>query len=115
MSELRAVAELLAEGLSYSQIGEALSITKNKAIGIVSTARKKTAGLPEDIVAIISPADLLVGLLDLKPGCCRYVVGEHESKGAIFCAEPTFKRSYCSAHFELCYRPVEPLDFKEFI
>lgn len=93
MPEVHIIVEMLAEGMSYSEIGASLGITKNKAIGIVARAK-------------INSELLLVGILDLKPRQCRFIVGHHKKNGAIFCAETVSRSSYCSEHYSVCYRPV---------
>jgi hypothetical protein len=70
------------------------------------TLKKKTKPLP--ILPTLEPSPESkkepVGILDLKPSSCRYIVNDNISK-PLFCGSPKKIRSYCKQHADLCYVP----------
>jgi len=114
---------LAAKGLTYSQIGKQLGISKNAAIGkarrlrlsksqalpVISTRRptpRPKAGLkpkpefePEDHIGLVS-------MMNLRDGDCRYPIGEY--KEMIFCGKPKHgNKVYCEKHALKCYQPIK--------
>lgn len=43
-----------------------------------------------------------VGILDLKPSSCRYVVSDDAADG-VYCGATRTHKAYCAAHAALCY------------
>ena len=114
---------LVAKGLSYSQIGKQLGMSKNAAIGkarrlrlnksqalpVISVRRptpRPKAGLkpkpepePEDHIGLVS-------MMNLRDGDCRYPIGEY--KEMMFCGKPKdSNRVYCEKHALKCYQPIK--------
>lgn len=114
---------LVAKGLSYSQIGKQLGMSKNAAIGkarrlrlsksqalpVISTRRptpRPKAGLkpkpepePEEHIGLVS-------MMNLRDGDCRYPIGEY--KEMMFCGKPKdSERPYCEKHALKCYQPIK--------
>ncbi len=50
-----------------------------------------------------------VTILELRFSSCRYVVGQDEDDGTLFCGEVIHRVSYCRTHYRACYRPVNKI------
>lgn len=48
----------------------------------------------------------------LSPGGCRWVMDFKRNGLAVFCNDPEHKRSFCEAHYKICYQPVPPKKLK---
>lgn len=126
----RTIADLARQGMSASQIGAVLGITRNVVIGRShrrgiqlnpqrqpaqrkrASARpvvSKTVTLPRVVMPIAKPVVIKpvkpvgegVTFFDLGPRSCRYPHGER------FCgAETSHGSSWCGWHRAIVYRPV---------
>ena len=80
-----------------------------RVMAVGSTVVKVVEGeVPEPVieprVAEIVPINGGVGLLDLKPGCCRWPVGDPADENFRFCGAKTGPNdTYCQAHAELAF------------
>jgi hypothetical protein len=116
---------LAAEGLSYTQIGKALGITKNAAIGKARRLKiDKSPALPTNTKAKPpahkpqpkpikppppSPAPVqdmkLLTMMELRDNHCRYPINGKDEM--LFCGRhQDGKEPYCKQHAKICY--VEP-------
>lgn len=63
---------------------------------------------PEPIIEAVEPKPLvidarsLVSLFDLKQNACHYIA-DRSDDGALYCAQPSYRRQMCRAHYDLCY------------
>ncbi len=92
------------EGLSASEIGRRLNITKNAVIGKAFRLQlSKRREVAED-----QPADPSIIRLDrLGARMCSWPLGESGEDGFHFCGEPTVEgKPYCAAHCKIAYVPV---------
>ena len=114
---------LVAKGLSYSQIGKQLGMSKNAAIGKARRLRlSKSQALP--VISMRRPTPRpkeglkpkpepepkdhigLVSMMNLRDGDCRYPIGEY--KEMMFCGKPKHgNRVYCEKHASKCYQPIK--------
>lgn len=123
------LVKLAAQGLSYTEIGKALGITKNAAIGKARRLRiskrpsesvikqRKPTPKPKQKPAPKLPTPLeketmltgmkFVSMMDLKDNHCRYPI-DKDGK-TVFCGLPKFKKSFCQEHGAKCYMPPRPL------
>ncbi len=121
--------KLAAQGLSYTEIGKALGITKNAAIGKARRLRiskppaeavikqRKPTPKPKQKPAPKPPTPLeketmltgmkFVSMMDLKDDHCRYPIDKDGE--TVFCGLPKFKKSFCQEHGAKCYMPPRPL------
>ena len=116
---------LAAEGLSYTQIGKALGITKNAAIGKARRLKiDKSPASPKNTKAKPpahkpqpkpikppppSPAPVpdmkLLTMMELRDNHCRYPIDGKDEM--LFCGwHQDGKEPYCKQHAKICY--VEP-------
>lgn len=123
------LVKLAAQGLSYTEIGKALGITKNAAIGKARRLRiskppaeavikqRKPTPKPKQKPAPKPPTPLeketmltgmkFVSMMDLKDDHCRYPIDKDGE--TVFCGLPKFKKSFCQEHGAKCYMPPKPL------
>lgn len=123
------LVKLAAQGLSYTEIGKALGITKNAAIGKARRLRiskppaeavikqRKPTPKPKQKPAPKPPTPLeketmltgmkFVSMMDLKDDHCRYPIDKDGE--TVFCGLPKFKKSFCQEHGAKCYMPPRPL------
>lgn len=123
------LVKLAAQGLSYTEIGKALGITKNAAIGKARRLRiskppaeavikqRKPTPKPKQKLAPKPPTPLeketmltgmkFVSMMDLKDDHCRYPIDKDGE--TVFCGLPKFKKSFCQEHGAKCYMPPRPL------
>lgn len=93
------ILELWVEGFSFSQISIEVGLSKKEVSRQIFILR--TTG-----VTTLRPKRK-VTIMDLRYGSCRYVIGDDEDLGALYCGDPVHKRSYCKDHFKLCYYKPE--------
>jgi hypothetical protein len=64
---------------------------------------------PKPVVVIEEPVPKYTGkpipIMELTNSRCKYSVSGKQPKDFLFCGGPTYKRSYCKHHFEVCYVP----------
>jgi GcrA cell cycle regulator len=123
------LVKLAAQGLSYTEIGKALGITKNAAIGKARRLRiskppaeavikqRKPTPKPKEKPAPKQPTPpekgtmlagmKFVNMMDLKDDHCRYPIDKDGE--TVFCGLPKFKKSFCQEHGAKCYMPPRPL------
>jgi len=123
------LVKLAAQGLSYTEIGKALGITKNAAIGKARRLRiskppaeavikqRKPTPKPKQKPAPQPPTPLeketmltgmkFVSMMDLKDDHCRYPIDKDGE--TVFCGLPKFNKSFCQEHGAKCYMPPRPL------
>lgn len=93
------------DGLTAREIGDRLGVSKNAVIGKafrLELAKRRTPAPP-------TPEDpTVIHLAGLKPGMCRWPLGETDGAGFHFCGEvAAHGKPYCPAHCTLAYRPSE--------
>jgi len=120
---------LAAKGLSYTQIGKELGITKNAAIGKarrlkIDKSPAQTTYIkakppahkpqPKPIKPTLPPpppapvTDMkLLTMMELRDNHCRYPIDKDGE--TVFCGLPKFKKSFCQEHGAKCYMPPRPL------
>lgn len=118
------LTELLAQGLSFSQVGRKMGCSRNAALsrarrlGIQSLralTRFKPGARPRPTVTVEAPAplppaeppiDTAVSLLAASSVHCRWPLGEPAS-GMMVCGAPPFTpgEPYCEAHARKAYNP----------
>ena len=122
--------ELAATGISYTQIGKILGITKNAAIGKSRRLKiDKSPALPTNIKAkkrvrkpqpkpqpiqptppppSVSVSDMkLFTMMALQEGHCRYPIGSGDEM--LFCGkQKNGGKPYCQEHCDICYNPIKP-------
>lgn len=103
-----ALIALWNEGITTSEIGRRLGVTKNAAIGKafrLHLAKRREpmpsfAGHPSDQPNVIH-------LAGLETGMCRWPVGETDGAGYHFCGEAAADgKPYCPSHCDMAYRPT---------
>lgn len=98
------VATLIAlwtEGLTTSEIGRRLNVTKNAVVGKVHRL-----GLPKRGVSPQSKAKAVavIRLENLKPSMCRWPEGEPGTDAFHFCGKPSQpEKPYCTEHCQKAY------------
>ena len=99
------IATLMAlweEGLTTSDIGDRLGITKNAVVGKVHRLGLPKRGSP--IRAKPEPKKDTVSMAKLRPGMCVWPEGEPGSDEFHFCGgEAVEGKPYCAAHCERAY------------
>lgn len=63
----------------------------------------------ENVGDVAAEARTGCSLIELTSGQCRYPSGDPKT-GVTFCGEPLAIRSYCRAHYDLCYYPSKGKD-----
>ena len=91
----KTIFSLWTEGYSFIQISAAVGLPKKEISKHVHEMRKAENAPPKKIT-----------IMDLTYTSCRYVIGNDEELGSLFCGQKTYKRSYCPHHFQLCYVPI---------
>ena len=92
---------LWEEGLSTSEIGNRLSVTKNAVIGKVHRLGLTKRGSP--IRPKTKPAEV-ISLAALRPGMCSWPEGDPSTKEFHFCGEPAIsEKPYCAEHCRRAY------------
>jgi hypothetical protein len=89
------ILELWVEGFTFSQISIEVGLSKKEVSHHVYTLRVSGA--------VKLRAKPKITILDLRYNSCRYIVGNDEDLGALYCGEVTSQRSYCKEHYALCY------------
>jgi len=105
-TRIGALIALWNEGLSTSEMGLRLGITKNAVVGKVHRLGlpKRHSSSPRK--AALAPAQV-IRLEGLKAGMCSWPEGEPGSESFRFCGEPALEgKPYCAAHCERAY--VQP-------
>ena len=107
--------DLIKSGLSYTEVGKMLGMTKNAVSGMVyriknrgwiSKPKKLNPNKPKatkmkNIVSLDMPETPLgLTIFELKENTCRYMIGNHK-----YCGCTSFKRSYCVTHYLACHNP----------
>lgn len=92
----KTIFTLWSEGYSFTQISLEIGLSHREVSKHVHEMRKAEAAPPKKIT-----------IMDLTYTSCRYVIGNDEELGSLFCGQETFKRSYCPHHFQLCYVPLK--------
>lgn len=99
------IATLMAlwdEGLTTSDIGDRLGITKNAVVGKVHRLGLPKRGSP--IRSKPEPKKDTVSMAKLRPGMCVWPEGEPGSEEFHFCgAEAVEGKPYCAAHCARAY------------
>lgn len=68
---------------------------------------------PPPVVATKDQLKRAVGIMQLTPMSCRFILNDNPSR-AIFCGAPKEKGSYCGEHAALCYhKPVARVERKK--
>ena len=89
------------EGLSTSEIGKKLFVTKNAVVGKVHRLGLPKRGSP--IRQKPKPAQI-ISLEALRPGMCCWPDGEPGKEDFRFCGEPAEpEKPYCAHHCERAY------------
>ena len=101
--KISALIALWNEGLSTSEIGNRLGISKNAVIG-----RVHRLGLPKRNSPIIrTPPPQSSSLLTLEkigPNQCRFPLGGPKERAIEFCGEPVIEgKPYCGPHAARCF------------
>ena len=92
---------LWEEGLSTSEIGNRLGVTKNAVIGKVH--RLGLAKRVSPIHPKPKPAEV-ISLAALRPGMCSWPEGEPGTLEFNFCGEPVIlEKPYCAEHCQRAY------------
>ena len=96
-----ALIALWNEGLSTSEIGNRLGVTKNAVVGKVHRLGLPKRGSP--IKQKPKPAEI-IGLAALRPGMCSWPEGEPGTEGLHFCGAPIVPgKPYCEEHCRRAY------------
>ena len=96
-----ALIALWNEGLSTSEIGNRLGVTKNAVVGKVHRLGLPKRGSP--IKQKPKPA-VIIGLEALRPGMCSWPEGEPGTEGFNFCGAPIVPgKPYCEEHCRRAY------------
>ena len=96
-----ALIALWNEGLSTSEIGNRLGVTKNAVVGKVHRLGLPKRGSP--IKQKPKPA-VIIGLESLRPGMCSWPEGEPGTEEFHFCGESIVPgKPYCEEHCRRAY------------
>ena len=96
-----ALIALWNEGLSTSEIGNRLGVTKNAVVGKVHRLGLPKRGSP--IKQKPKPA-VIIGLESLRPGMCSWPEGEPGTEEFNFCGAPIVPgKPYCEEHCRRAY------------
>ena len=96
-----ALIALWNEGLSTSEIGNRLGVTKNAVVGKVHRLGLPKRGSP--IKQKPKPA-VIIGLEALRPGMCSWPEGEPGTEEFNFCGAPIVPgKPYCEEHCRRAY------------
>ena len=99
-----ALIALWSEGLSTSEIGGRLGVTKNAVVGKVHRLGLPKRGSP--IKQKSKPAEI-IGLSSLRPGMCSWPEGDPGTEDFNFCgAEIVPGKTYCKDHCKRAYVKV---------
>lgn len=128
------ILALWKDGVSGSDIAQALGVTKGSIMGRlfrlremgISTERERSPSSPEAKEPKVKaekkekvyrtnrihfpPAPRRrhgsgISILELKRSSCRYIVGWCEEDLHLYCGKEQEQGSYCGAHARLCYNP----------
>ncbi len=89
------------EGLTTSEIGKRLDVTKNAVVGKVHRLGLPKRGSP--IRQKPKPAEI-ISLDALRPGMCSWPHGEPGTEDFRFCGDPVVPdKPYCAEHCERAY------------
>lgn len=119
------VRELWNNGLTGSEIGKEIGITKNSVVGIIDRLRRKGFFVRirgEGMFKVKKPRPLVIkpsketpsvlgtptDILGLKFRSCRFIVEEGDAKTTKYCNNRIYKQSFCKHHHGLCYVPIKP-------
>lgn len=103
-TRISALIALWNEGLSTSEIGNRLGITKNAVVGKVHRL-----GLPKRNAPVRHKAEKeviaeVIKLEALRPGMCSWPIGEPGTSGFGFCGQEAVPdRPYCAGHCSRAY------------
>lgn len=101
---------LWGEGISTSEIGRRLGVTKNAVVGKVhrlglpkrNSPIKSEAAKP--VAKKEAPKSQAVAMDNLRPGMCRWPEGEPGTENFHFCGQPIVpEKPYCAHHCERAY------------
>ena len=96
-----ALMALWSEGLSTSEIGNRLGVTKNAVVGKVHRLGLPKRGSP--IKQKPKPAEI-IALGALRPGMCSWPEGEPGTEDFHFCGAPIVPgKPYCEEHCRRAY------------
>jgi len=102
-----ALIALWNEGITASEIGRRLGVTKNAAIGKAFRLHLAKRREPVPSAGPISNQPNVIHLAGLETGMCRWPVGETDGAGYHFCGEAAADgKPYCPTHCDLAYRPA---------
>lgn len=129
---LEQIMELLEKGLTRTQIGERVGLSRDQVQGIIARVREKekkkvtqgvkpatlpaevrrqTPSLPsrvdDDLPIVASglsfdPPAGKLSIFNVKAFHCRYPDAD-----GFFCGERINRASYCEHHYRLCYTPMQ--------
>lgn len=89
------------EGLTTSEIGVRLGVTKNAVVGKVHRLGLPTRGSP---IRQKAPPAQIIRLEALRPGMCCWPEGEPGDDDFRFCGEPVVpEKPYCAEHCDRAY------------
>ena len=91
------ILELWVEGFTFSQISVEVGLSKKEVSQHVYILRVNGS--------VNLRPKRKVTIMDLRYNSCRYVTGNDEELGTLYCGDAIAKRSYCMHHFTLCYMP----------
>lgn len=94
------IIDLWANGLTFSQISIQIGMTKKEVTRHVYEFRVRGS------ITSRKPAKRKIGILDLRYKSCRYIIGEDEDIGTLYCGDAAKRQSYCAHHYALCYLPT---------
>lgn len=104
------IATLIAlwnEGLSTSEMGRRLGITKNAVVGKVHRIGLPRRNAPARAKPPEKPKTPVVKLANMKPGMCLWPDGDPDAEGFGFCGEAALRdRPYCAFHCDRAYVKV---------
>ncbi len=103
-----ALIALWNEGITASEIGRRLGVTKNAAIGKafrLHLAKRRDPVPPRS--NSVPTATNVIHLASLETGMCRWPLDDGESDGYHFCGKAAADgKPYCPTHCDMAYRPA---------
>ena len=131
-----AIVELWESGLSSTEVGKKLNITRNMVMGVIHRLRANGEKISRRKVHVVKVEEskpmakkdappkiksklmkeeavptVLLGMnctfIDLTPFSCKYIIGPVNGLQTVYCGERKVGRSFCKAHQKLCYYPVK--------
>ena len=130
------IVELWETGLSSTEIGKKLNITRGSVMGVIHRLRANGEKISRRKVYVVkveavkptakkigppkikskplkeeAPPMVLFGtnctFIDLTPYSCKYIIGPVNGLQTVYCGERKVGRSFCKEHHELCYYPIK--------